>query len=320
MNIKSKTIWLRIRMWFLLALLFGIVYAFVAAISYYMGVANFVFYGGIAIFFIVVQYFAGPHIVGWSMRVKYVSEKEAPELHEMIEELAKKANIPKPKVGISPTHVPNAFAFGRWLKDGRVCVTQGILDTLSKDELKAVLGHEISHLKNRDVVVITMISIIPMIAWFIAWNTMWSRSSRGNTVIIGVLAFVIYFVTNLLVLYGSRIREYYADTGSVSLGSETHSLASALYKLVKGSANADPKALKQVAGSKAFFANDVSRARMEIKEIAQLDQDKSGFISKHELAAIRNAKLEFGWRHKFMEIMSTHPNMLKRIKALAEMR
>jgi len=320
-NVAPKTWFLKLRMWLLMTVLFGIVYALVAAVSYMLGISNFIFYGVVAIGFTLLQYMIGPSIVGWTMGVKYVTEKDEPELHDIVSNLAKKAGIPKPKVGISPTTVPNAFAFGRWMSDGRVCVTRGILDLLSKKELEAVLGHELCHLKHRDVMVITLISVIPMICWFLARGALFSSGDRkGGAVAIGIAAFAFYFITNLLVLYGSRIREYYADAGAVALGNEPHYLASALFKLVHGAAKANPQAIKQIEGMKAFFANDISRAHDEIRQIADLDLDKSGHIDAHELAQMKNTHIKLGALDKMMEIMSTHPNMLKRIKALSEMK
>ena len=115
----------------------------------------------------------------------------------MIADLAKHANIPKPMVAISENQMPNAFAFGRWKSDSRVCVTRGILKLLSKDELRAVLGHEVSHIKHRDVLVITLISVIPSIAWYLAISLMYSRGKdRGSTVLLGFAAFIIYFINN----------------------------------------------------------------------------------------------------------------------------
>ena len=313
--------WLKLRMFLLVIVLFGIIYALVSVVSFLLGITNLFFYGGIAIFFTVLQYFIGPKIVEWSMGVKYVTEKQEPELYKIVERLAEKAGIPTPKIGVSHLQIPNAFAFGRWSSDGRICFTQGILDLLNKKELEAVAGHELSHLKHRDVVIITMISVIPMIAWYIAWSMMWSRGdNRSNTVLLGVFAFVIYFVTNLLVLYASRIREYYADVGSVTLGNEPHYLASALYKLVRSSARCSRHELKQVEGMKAFFANDISRAHDEIRELANLDLDKSGHIDEHELSQLSERHIKLSGIDRLMEVMSTHPNMLKRIKTLSKMK
>ncbi|MCG2827469.1 MAG: M48 family metalloprotease, partial [Thermoplasmatales archaeon] len=206
------------------------------------------------------------------------------------------------------------------ISDGRVCVTSGIMNLLSKEELRAVLGHEISHLKNRDVMVITMLSVIPMICWYLAWSFMFSGGrNRDNTAMVGLVALALYFITNLLVLYGSRIREYYADKGSVELGNQPHHLASALYKLVYGSARADRNALKQMEGYKAFFLNDPSRAANELREMKVIDSDMSGSVDQTELMNIRNKKINVSGTDKFMEMFSTHPNMLKRIKHLSEL-
>src|SRR3989304_1055760 len=126
------------------------------------------------------QYLIGPSLVGWTMRVKWVSEKEAPDLHRMVAELAEKANLPKPKVGISQLNLPNAFAYGRTQRDGRICVTQGILKLLNRDELRAVLGHEMAHIRHRDMAVITLLSAIPMILYWLAWSLMWGGMLSGR--------------------------------------------------------------------------------------------------------------------------------------------
>ena len=165
--------WLQTRMFFLVAVLFGILYGAFTGIGTWMGAGSAVSYIILALVFLSIQYLIGPSLVGWRMKIKWVSEKEAPELHQMVTELAEKANLPKPRVGISQLAIPNAFAFGRTRRDGRVCVTQGILKLLSQDELKAVLGHELSHIKHRDMVIITLISVIPLIMYWIAWSIMW---------------------------------------------------------------------------------------------------------------------------------------------------
>jgi len=311
---------LQIKMYLLVAALFGIIYALVSVVGTLMGIGSFLFYGILASAMMLAQYMLGPKIVEWSMKVEYVSEKEYPELHRMVTELAKKAGVPKPRVGISKISLPNAFAFGRWASDSRVCVTEGILKLLDKKELRAVLGHEISHIKNRDVLVITLISVVPTIAWYIAYSTMFSGGrEKGNTAAIGAAAFGIYFLTNLLVLYASRIREYSADIGSVKIGNEPHCLASALYKLVYGSAKTPKHELKRVEGMKAFFANDPSRAMEELTDLEEVDIDKSGHIDEKELKALQRTSLRISGVDRFMEILSTHPNMVKRIQALAKM-
>ncbi len=314
---------LRLRMYLLTALLFAIIYAAISVISYSLGISNFSFYLILSFVMMFIQYMLGPTIVDWSMRVKYLKPGEYPELQTMVRELATIANIPVPRVGISQVSVPNAFAFGRTVKDSRICVTEGIVGLLDQKELRAVIGHEMSHIKNRDVLTITLLSVIPMILYRIAWQFLFFGGDRrdrnqGNAALVGMLAFAFYFLTNLLVLYASRVREYFADKGSVDLGNDPSQLASALYKLVYGSARAPREAIKDIEGMKAFFANDPSRASQELKDLRSLDLDKSGSISKSELMAIQDRPVKLGFGDKLMELFSTHPNMLKRIKRLSE--
>lgn len=313
--------WLQVRLYLLIGVMFAIVYGLVTGVARYAGITNFYFYMVFAAGIIILQYMIGPKIIEWTMGIKYVTEREEPKLHKMIEELAKKAGIPKPRVAVSSWHIPNAFAFGRSIRDGRVCATRGIIDLLSEKELKAVLGHEISHIKNRDVTIITLLSVVPMICWYAAQSFLWSRDreNHGGAIALGVGAFILYFITNLLVLYGSRIREYYADKGSVQLGNDPHELASALYKLVYGSAKATKEELKHVEGCRAFFANDPAHAEIDIKELKAIDSDMSGTIDRHELSALRGKNVKLGTGQKMMELFTTHPNMLKRIKHLSSL-
>jgi heat shock protein HtpX len=311
---------LRVRLYLLLAVMFAIIYAVIAMVAHAMGISGVLFYVLAAVALIFVQYMLGPVIIQYSMGVRYLSERDAPELHAMVADLAGSAGVPKPRVGLAEINIPNAFAFGRSQRDGRVCVTRGLLNLLSREELRAVLGHEMTHLKNRDVLTITMLSVVPMVLWFLAWSFMFSRRrGQDNTALIGIGAFFLYFVTNLLVLYGSRIREYYADRGSVALGNRPNSLASALYKLVYGSARLSKEELKKVEGCRAFFASDPSRAATEFTELKELDKDLSGTIDAGELEAVRSKKIRLRAMDRWMEVFSTHPNMLKRIKRLSEL-
>lgn len=316
--------WLQTRMFLLMALLFGILYGVITGVGTWMGEGSAIIYIVLAFAFMGIQYLIGPAMVSWSMKVKWVSEKEAPELHRMVEELARQANLPKPKVGISQLNIPNAFAFGRTQRDGRICVTRGIMNLLNKDELRAVLGHEMSHIKHRDMAIITLLSAIPLIMYWIALSFMFrgmfggQRQGGGAAALIGLGAFLLYFITNLLVMYGSRIREYYADQGSVELGNNPHHLATALYKMVYSNARFKGKEeLKQVEGVKAFFANDPSRAWNEVRDIAQVDLDTNGTIDAAELMELRSKSIKISSSDKIMELMGTHPNMLKRIQRLS---
>ncbi len=317
---------LNTRMFLLVALLFAILYGVITGVGTWMGAGSALTYLILAFVFLGIQYLIGPAIVSRTMKVKWVSEKEAPELHRMVAGLAERAHLPKPKVGISQLAIPNAFAFGKTQRDGRVCVTQGILNLLNKDELKAVLGHELSHVKHRDMVFMTLLSAIPLVMYWIAWGMMFrgafggQRQGGGYAALIGLGAFILYFITNLLVLYGSRIREYYADQGSVELGNEPHHLASALYKLVYGNARFKGKEeLKRVEGVKAFFVNDPTRAWYEIRELAQIDRNMDGTIDSNELMELRGKSIRLGTTDKMMELFTSHPNSLKRIKHLSSL-
>lgn len=318
---------LQIKMMVLVVLMFAILYGVIAGVGTYLGAGSVTSYIIMAIGITLFQYLIGPNMVTTMMKVRWVSPQEEPELHQMIEEMSQEAGLPKPKVGISQVAVPNAFAFGRSIKDGRICITSGMRQLLNKEELRAVIGHELSHIKHRDMIVITVLSVIPLILYWLGIRLMYGgtsrdRENRGSAALIGIVAFLLYFISNLLVLYGSRIREYYADQGSVQLGNPPHQLASALYKLTYGSAKLQgsrlgKQELSEVEGFRAFFLNDVALANQEFKTLQELDQNLSGTIDAQELLSLREKKVDISPSERMMEIFTTHPNMLKRIKALA---
>ncbi|MDR3223365.1 MAG: M48 family metalloprotease [Methanobrevibacter sp.] len=312
---------LKLRLFLAMAILFGIIYAILMVIgTLFLGGASFQLYAIIGIVIMIVQYLAGPKIVEISMGVKYVSEEKAPDLHRIIGDLAKIANIPKPKVGVSEINVPNAFAFGRTKSDGRVCITRGMLNILKEDEIRAVLGHEIAHIKHSDMIVMTVVSMIPMICYYIGMSFIFSRGNNenNNSALIGILALGAYFIGQLLVLFISRTREYYADQGSVEFGNSPDKLASALYKLVYGASKADKNEVKKFKGTSAFFLNDIGNTDFDIRELSQLDTDRDGNISASELSQLKYREIHVKTREKLMEVFSTHPNMLKRMRRLSE--
>ena len=312
---------LKLRLWLSMLVMFGLLYVLIMLAGNFLGYGGFYgFYAIAGIGVLFLQYLFGPKIVESSMGVHQLSEAEAPELHQMIEELAMAANIPKPKVGISNTMVPNAFAYGRSKRSGHVCVTRGILGLLDHDELKAVLGHEISHIKHNDMAITTIVSAIPLVCYYLSFSLMFSGGGDNDNggAILGVLALIAYFLGQLMVLFISRIREYYADAGSVELGCRPEKLASALYKLVYGAARVPQSEIKDIEGTKAFFLTDISNARNEFDNLSQLDLDHDGTISAEELNVLRDSKVNVGTSNKIMELLSTHPDMLKRIKRLAD--
>ena len=303
-----------------MALLFGLVYGLIILSMELLGYGgNFTLFAIMGIGIVFIQFLAGPFIVEKTMGVKYVKEEQAPELHRIVSDLAMTAGLPKPKIGISETSIPNAFAFGRTQKDGRVCVTRGILNTLDREELKAVLGHELSHIKHNDMAVTTIVSVVPLICYFIAFSFMFSGDNRnGAGFAIGILAWIAYFLGQIIVLFISRTREYYADRGSIEIGGQPDKLASALYKLAYGAASAPKEEVKDMEGVRAFFLNDISTAKEDIQELSQLDIDKDGRISASELSQLKHKNVKIKKSAKMAEIFSTHPDMLKRIERLAE--
>jgi heat shock protein HtpX len=316
----ASTLLLKLRLFIATILLFGILGVIIVLITSFLGFGGPLIITSIMIVLVFAQYMIGPKMVELIMHVKYVSEQEAPNLHAMVENLAMKAGIPKPKVGIAETSLPNAFAFGRSKGDGRVCVTRGILSLLDEEELEAVLAHEISHINHMDMAVMTLISVVPLICYYIFIFTLFDNNETdGYGAIIGLAAIGAWIVGQLLVLFVSRAREYYADEGSIELGGKPHKLASALYKLVYGSANTNKDEIKKIEGVKAFFVNDISDAGNEIKDLRQLDMDMDGIISEEELSQFRYMDAKISASNKLMELISTHPNMVKRIKRLSEL-
>ncbi len=311
---------LKLRLSLAVMLLFGLIFAIVILAATLLGYGgNYTLFVILGLGIIFIQYLIGPSMVEKAMGVKYVTEQQAPELNQMVSELAMNAGISKPKIGVSETNIPNAFAFGRTKKEGRVCVTRGILNTLNKDELKAVLGHELSHIKHNDMAVTTLVSAVPLICYYIALSFLFSGDSRnGGGILIGVLAIAAYFLGQLIVLFISRTREYYADLGSIEIGGKPDKLASALYKLVYGAAKSPKEEVKDIQGVKAFFLNDISNARDDIEQLSQLDLNRDGEISEIELAQLKSKNVNITTSDKVMELFSTHPNMLKRIERLAE--
>ncbi len=308
-------------------LLFAVIYALLIVIATFTGVGTPIVYALLAGGLVAVQFFIGPKIVEKTMHVRYVSETEQPELHRMVTELAMKAGIPKPKVGISEIAIPNAFAFGTSKRKARVCVTRRLMQILSRDELEAVLGHELSHIKHHDMVVITALSVIPMICYFIYFSFFWSGLFGGGgrdregalpMMAIALIAFALYFISNLIVLYGSRIREYYADAGSAELTKKPHELASALYKMIYGSAGLKQEKVKKELGSmRAFFATDPVTARGDLKDLSAADLNRDGKIDAYELRLFAE-RARVSRADRLMEIFSTHPNPVSRVKRLGE--
>jgi heat shock protein HtpX len=195
-----------------------------------------------------------------SMRARIVTPEQAPELHGMVDRLVALADMPKPRVAIADTDLPNAFATGRSPDHSVVCVTTGIMRRLDAEELEGVLSHELAHVANRDVAVMTVASVIGLMAGFIArWGLFFGGGNRGRDngppvwLIIWLVSLVVYAISFLLTRALSRYRELSADRSGAYLTGKPSALASALTKISGDMARIPNRDLRQAQSMNAFF-------------------------------------------------------------------
>jgi heat shock protein HtpX len=248
-------------------------------------------YGGVVLplmaVFLLAQFFFSDKLALYSMGATEVSEEEYPELHAMVGRLSQQADLPKPTVAVADSRVPNAFATGRSQKSSAVCVTTGLLRTLDRDELEGVVAHELAHVKNRDVAVMTIASFLSTIAFMIVrWGWLFgggrNRNGGGGVIVAIGVSLVVWIVSFLLIRALSRYREYAADRGGATITGKPSALASALLT-IDGRMDKVPKEdMREQAEMNAFFVIPI----------------RSGFIGK---------------------IASTHPSTEKRVERLRQL-
>jgi len=314
---------LRFSMLGTLAAIIGLSTLFFTVILYLAGV-NFLVLPFIVVAFNIVQWLIAPYLINAMYRVKEVKKSEDPQLHEMVERLSKKSGIKTPRLMKAKIPIPNAFAYSSPIAGSRVAVTTGLLETLETEEVEAVIGHELGHLKHRDVQVMMFISILPAIFYFIGISTLLSTRYRsrdggggGATAIIGIASMFVYWVLTMFTLYLSRIREYFADRHSASIVEDgPRKLSEGLAKIVNSTGRMK-RQRRDVSGFnsfKALFISDPDRAESDAMSIAQVgaratDQKLVGDILRRKVTSF----------DRMMELFSTHPNIVKRLRALQEL-
>jgi heat shock protein HtpX len=285
---------LSFRMLFTTSLL-GLLYVLFAVALFYLLNAGLilmvVIVGGMAFF----QYFTSDKIALAASGAKVVGPEEAPQLHEMIERLCGLADLPKPRVAVIESDMPNAFATGRNKKQAAVADTTGLWNRLEPREVEGVLAHELSHIANRDVLVMTVAGFFAMVAALLTrfglYSGMFGGFGGGNRdnnnsvpvwLIVLLVSIVTYFLSQILILALSRYREFAADRGSALITGAPEYLMSALQKIASGITQIPQQDLRQVEGMNAFFI------------------------------------LPTNWKSRAGALFMTHPPLEKRLEALAE--
>jgi heat shock protein HtpX len=273
----------------------------------------------------VAQWLLAPYLVGWIYKVRELKQTEKPELHQMVAGLSKKSGISTPKLMLSQIPLPNAFAYGSPLSGSRVAVTQGLLDNLNGGEVEAVLGHELGHLKHRDVQVMMVVSFLPALFYYIGYSMMLSgffgggdkKNSSGNNAVIGIAFMAFSWVLTLFTLYLSRLREYYADRHSASIVENgAQQLSTGLVTIVELSKNPSRRQKEEQKSNTSFKALFIANPDQAKNDSADLHA--AGITNKQELLRQKLAEKPTKF-DSFTEIMSTHPNIIKRLHALQEL-
>ena len=300
-------------------LLFGTLFVIISVVAYVLDIS--IYYTmPLVLLFIVFQWLISPVLVSISSKLRYLKKGENPFLENMVEDLARKSQIPVPRIAVVPDKTPNAFVFGRTVSSATLAVHEGLLQNFRPEEIEAVVAHEIGHIKHKDIVVMTLVSAIPLVAYIIARSIFWTRGARrkdaATILLVAAVSYLVYFVSQLLVLYLSRSREHFADTYSAYITGEPRNLRSALAKLAYG-LSLSPK---ESSGLRAFYIGDPQESKEEIRTIVkkrhQYDLDQDGILDEHELELAMEKEAERSPFGRANDLFSTHPSTFKRILLL----
>jgi len=312
---------LRISMFGTLAIIIGLSTLIFTVVLSLLGTFDIMLLAILVVSFNIFQWLISPYIINALYRARELTESENPKLHEMVERLSVKSGIKKPKLMLAQIPIPNAFAYGSPITEKHVAVTDGILKTLSYEEVEAVIGHELGHLKHRDVQIMMFVSLLPALLFYIGYSLMLSsmfsgrRQEGGSAALLGIGFLLFSWILNMFILYLSRLREYYADNHSVSIvDNGAQKLSTGLAKIVYSTKNMGRKRKEKqnLSAFKALFITDPDHAETDAMEISAMtsstDQRLVEKIISKELTTM----------DRVIEIFSTHPNIVKRLRALRE--
>lgn len=240
--------------------LLGLLYVVLMVLLMFIGLPAWLALGiaGAALFF---QWYFSDSVALYAMHARVVTPEEAPQLHAVIDRLCALADMPKPRVAIANTDIPNAFATGRSPSRAVVCATTGLMRRLDAEELEGVLAHELSHVAHRDVAVMTIASFVGVLAGFLTRAMMWSSMGRDRRdqnaalvfLVVLVVSIVVYALSFLLIRVLSRYRELSADRSGALLTAKPSALARALQKVSGDMAAIPSRDLRQAEAFNAFF-------------------------------------------------------------------
>ena len=310
---------LRRNMTITMILLFGVLFVLLSVVTYYFELSMY-YVIPLVLLFVVFMWWLSPFLVSISTKLHYLKKGENPFLENQVEELAQKSQIPVPRIAVVPDDTPNAFVFGRTASSATLAVHNGLLQKFRPEEIRAVIAHEVGHIKHRDIVIMTLASAVPLVAYVVARSIFWSGGSRRKNAsaifLVAAVSYLVYLVSQLLVLFLSRSREHFADTYSAYITGEPHHLRSALTKIAYG-LSLSPK---ESSGLRAFYIGDPQESKEEIRTIVkkryQYDLDRDGVLDEHELELAMEKEAERSPFGRANDLFSTHPSTFKRILLL----